>query len=262
MSTDHHWNPVLYDSKLQFVSQYGTDVVGWLSPQPGERILDVGCGTGDLAANMAEAGARVVGIDQSFNMIEQARNKYPSLTFIPMDITAECPGHYAGSFDAALSNAALHWVKNPEAAARHIYTALRPGGRFVAELGGKGNVEVIVRAIEEVLEQHFGIDPKPLHPWYYPTIGEYSTVLEQAGFQVTSAIHFERPTLLTDGENGLLHWLHAFTHDFTSSLSSADIPRFMELVQAKCRPTLYQNGVWTGDYKRLRIVASKPSLPT
>ena len=69
MSTDHHWNPVLYDSKLQFVSQYGTDVVGWLSPQPGERILDVGCGTGDLAANMAEAGARVVGIDQSVNMI-------------------------------------------------------------------------------------------------------------------------------------------------------------------------------------------------
>lgn len=260
MSSTCKWNPVLYDRQLQFVSQYGTDVVGWLSPQPGERILDVGCGTGDLAAIMAEAGAHVVGIDQSTSMIEQAQSKFPSLTFIPVDVTAECPDYYAGSFDAAFSNAALHWVKQPEAAARHIYTALHPGGRFVAEFGGKGNVDTIAKAIAEVLEQHFGIDPSPLNPWYFPTIGEYSSVLEQVGFQVTTAIHFERPTPLTDGENGLLHWLHAFTSVFTASIPAASISRFIDLVQAKCQPVLYQKGGWTGDYKRIRIAATKPTL--
>src|SRR5258708_1506630 len=131
------WNPGLYESSHSFVWEYGRDLIGLLAPQPGERILDVGCGTGQLTAEIARSGAHVVGIDSSSRMIEQARGNFPDLRFELQDV---CTIEYRAEFDAVFSNAALHWVLRAEDAARAIAQALRPSGRFVAELGGHGNI--------------------------------------------------------------------------------------------------------------------------
>src|SRR5437868_5307298 len=79
------WNPALYDGKHSFVWKYGASLLELLAPQPGERILDLGCGTGHLTAQIAEAGAEVIGIDAAAAMIEEARRAYPSLRFEIMD---------------------------------------------------------------------------------------------------------------------------------------------------------------------------------
>jgi trans-aconitate methyltransferase len=130
------WNAKLYDDKHGFVSKYGEDLLGWLDPVNGERILDVGCGTGQLAAQIAQHGAKVTGFDYSAQMIEKARAAYPE---IPFDIMDARNFHYDQPFDALFSNAALHWINEPEAVIGSMYRALKPGGRLVIEMGGKGN---------------------------------------------------------------------------------------------------------------------------
>src|SRR5688572_11002406 len=130
------WSPQLYEGQHSFVWKYGADLLPLLAPQPGERIIDLGCGTGRLTAQIAESGAEVIGVDRSPEMIGQARQNFPKLRFLLADIASfESPE----PADAVFSNAALHWVTDAEAAARNVARSLRPGGRFVAEFGGKRN---------------------------------------------------------------------------------------------------------------------------
>src|SRR2546423_15463085 len=131
------WDPGLYDGKHAFVWQYGASLVELLQPRPGERILDLGCGTGHLTAQLAAAGANVLGIDSDAAMIEQARKAYPALHFEQRDAR---DFHFDEPFDAVFSNAVLHWIKEPERVIVCLRRALKPGGRFVAEFGGRGNV--------------------------------------------------------------------------------------------------------------------------
>ena len=173
MATD--WNASLYDTSHAFVWQFGRALVPLLEAGPGERILDVGCGTGRLTAEIAESGARVVGIDYSPAMVAQARENYPSLEFAARDV---CEMEYAEEFDAVFSNAVLHWVKPPIAAARAMARALKPGGRLVAELGGHGNVAALVDAAYRALRQLGIPQPEVLDPWYFPSVAEYTGLLE------------------------------------------------------------------------------------
>ena len=140
---DTNWNANLYDDKHSFVAKYGEDVVQLLAPKTGERILDIGCGTGYLTNLIAQAGARVVGIDNSASMIERAQAVYPDLDLRVLSATNFS---FGTPFDAVFSNAVLHWVLEKDAAVDCIADALRPGGRLVLEMGGKGNVEEIVVA--------------------------------------------------------------------------------------------------------------------
>jgi trans-aconitate methyltransferase len=129
MADSQRWDPQLYDSKHSFVTHFGGDLLPLLDPQPGDRILDLGCGTGHLSAQIAASGAAVVGIDHSPDMIAQAQATYPDLTFIEADaanFTFEQP------FDAVFSNAALHWIPTPERVIACVWQALKPGGRFSA----------------------------------------------------------------------------------------------------------------------------------
>src|SRR5215472_6372145 len=145
MSDQPKWNSALYDEKHSFVWKLAAGVLELLEPKPGERILDLGCGTGHLTEKIAEAGARVVGVDRSPEMIRQAEEKYPALRFEVMDareLTLD------GPFDAVFSNATLHWIKEPERVISGIAKILKPGGRFVAEFGGKGNVQELTTATE------------------------------------------------------------------------------------------------------------------
>lgn len=256
MSSTHQWNAKLYDDKMNFVSAYGKGVVEWLSPLPGERILDLGCGTGDLSAQLAQAGANVTGIDFSSGMIAAARQKYPQIAFFVADAHTY---QSAETYDAVFSNAALHWMKKPREVIRTVWHALAPGGRFVAEFGGKGNCEHVVQALRIALNRR-KLSADERSPWYFPTVGEYTTLLEEQGFRVTLASHFDRPTTLPDGDRGLRHWLDSFCSPFFSGLSAQEIEAVCEEVTELARPVLFQDGSWVVDYKRIRIIAYKEAI--
>jgi trans-aconitate methyltransferase len=248
------WDATHYDNKLSFVSALGKSMLELLAPQSGERILDVGCGTGDLASEIAAAGAEPVGIDLSAEMIERARQKYPSIRF---DVANAETFRTTERYDAVFSNAALHWMKRPADVIESIWLALRPGGRFVAEFGGKGNVEGIVEAIAKVLHGK-GILAEERNPWYFPSIGEYSALLEKQGFRVVIAIHFDRPTPLGDGERGLENWLDAFAGNFFYDLSEAEKRKAYQEIADILKPRMYAENGWIADYSRIRVVARKP----
>lgn len=252
-SSINTWDAELYDSKISYVSQLGEDVVTLLQPQKGERILDIGCGTGDLTKEIADSGAVPFGIDLSSSMIEKAKQKYPELLFSIANAETFRTNEL---FDAVFSNAALHWMKKADKVAESIWLALRPGGRFVAEFGGKGNVETIIKGIADVLSE-YGISATERNPWYFPSIGEYSSLLEYQGFCVTYAVHFQRPTLLTDGEYGLKHWLDSFCDDFFQGMSVSEKAAALERIIQKLRPALFKEGNWVADYARIRVIAIK-----
>jgi trans-aconitate methyltransferase len=247
------WDSDLYDDKINFVSQLGKGVVDLLDPQKGEQILDLGCGTGDLTKEIANFGSIPLGIDLSESMIETAQKKFPLIQF-----SVENAINYRTQqkFDAVFSNAALHWMKQAPEVVESIWLALRPGGRFVAEFGGKGNVATIIQGIASVLSKK-GISAAERNPWYYPSIAEYSTLLEKQGFRVTYAMHFDRPTPLNDGENGLKHWLDMFSDDFFYGFSSSEKSAIYEEIMVDLQTELYKDGTWFADYKRIRIMAIK-----
>jgi trans-aconitate methyltransferase len=232
------WDAARYQTRHSYVFAYGEDLIGLLDPRAGERILDLGCGSGQLTAKIAERGAQVTGLDRSEEMIAEARRNFPSLAFELADaanFAVDAP------FDAVFSNAALHWVKDADGAAASVAHALRPGGRFVLEMGGKGNTEAVMEAVREVAG--------PVEtPWYFPSVGEYTSLLERHGFEIALATLFDRPTRV-DGEDGLEDWLTMFAG---SMLASAEARRE---VANRLRPRMFQDGAWVVDYRRLRVIA-------
>lgn len=248
------WNADLYDSKHAFVWQLSAGVFELLDPKPGERVLDLGCGTGHLTARIAAVGAHVLGIDSSPAMIEGARKSYPGIEFEVKDARTF---RFDAPFDAVFSNAALHWIKEPEQVVDRVSQALRPGGRFVAEMGGKGNVEKLVRAFNAALDD-LGRRPgdKP-EPWYFPGIAEYSSILERRGLEVVSAALIDRPTKLDEGEKGLGLWIRMFAGAYVSALPEGSENAFIENTSRRLRPQLFHDGSWYVDYRRLRIIAKK-----
>jgi len=254
MNSTQVWKSELYDQKLSFVSVYGKGLVELLAPSHGESILDLGCGTGDLANEISKAGATVTGMDLSTDMIDRAKEKFPDIDF---KVGNAEEFYIENRFDAVFSNAALHWMKHADHVVRNIWNALNQGGRFVAEFGGRGNVEVLIRATSEVLLDEYGIDASGLIPWYFPSIGEYSTILEQQGFRVTYAIHYDRPTQMEDGENGLNHWLTGFADDFFKAIPVSEKQAVLSKIAEKSREDLFRDGSWFVDYKRIRIRAIK-----
>lgn len=247
------WNTTLYEGRHNFVWQYGENVLELLSPQPDERILDLGCGTGQLTEKIALAGAEVLGIDRAASMIEKARQNYPQLQFAvadARDFQVEQP------FDAVFSNAVLHWIPEPDAVICCIYQALKPGGRFVADFGGKGDIQAIATALDNVLNR-FGYASYDAVAWYFPSIGEYATRLEQQGFDVSYAVLFDRPTPLENGDAGMANWIRMFGSRFLLKLSNAQQTEVIQAIEHDLKPTLYRDGKWWADYRRIRIVAHK-----
>ncbi len=249
---DNDWNASLYDQKFAFVSAFGQDLVKLLNPQSGEAILDLGCGTGQLAEKIAASGAHVIGIDSAASMVETARKTFPTIEFIVADAT---DFSFPARFDAIFSNATLHWVADAERAAQNIATSLKPGGRFVAEFGGKGNVAHIITAVQEAIGEtlHIQVDSG----WYFPSIGQYASLLETHGLAVETALLFDRPTPLSDGEKGLRNWIQMFATAMFREVPEAALPQILARVEQQMRPLLFQNGQWFADYRRLRIMAHK-----
>ena len=247
------WDPVLYDQKHSFVAKYGEDVLGWLDPQEGENILDVGCGTGTLTAKISEAGARVVGIDASSDMIAKAKSGFPDIQFFVKDAT---DFYFSEPFDAAFSNATFHWIKEQGKAIQCIYNNLRPGGRFVYEMGAKHNIENIHDAVKKVLADEGFEENTRMVLNYFSSPAEQAVLLEAAGFTIAKIIQFERPTELT-GEDGMKNWIIQFCHPFFKNIPDKKAADIIDRSVSILKGTNYENGKWYADYIRLRIKAIK-----
>ena len=246
------WKADRYAEHAGFVPVLGESLLEFLKPQPGERILDVGCGDGVLSAKIAETGATVVGVDSAPDMIQAARRR--GLEACLMDSTELT---FDAEFDAAFSNAALHWMKrDPDAVIRGVRRALRPAGRFVAEMGGHGNIAAVVAALVTVLDRRGVRNAAEISPWYFPTSTEYQAKLECAGFRVESVELFPRPTLIPTDMRG---WLETFANPFFQVLPDADRAEVFDEVLELLRPGLCnQAGRWTVDFVRLRFLARVP----
>ncbi len=248
--SEQTWNSVDYGVHGGFVPELGRPVLALLEPVPGERILDLGCGDGALTEQLAAAGALVVGIDKSPNMIERARAR-------GLDArvgTAETLS-FASEFDAVFSNAALHWVPDQAAVLAGVWRALKPGGRFVGEMGGHGNIAAIVVALVAVLARR-GLDGAALLPWTFPTAEEHAARLLAQGFAVESVTLFARPVPLPTDMAG---WLDTFANALLDPLGETDRIAARTEAAALLEPALRdREGRWTADYVRLRFVARRP----
>jgi len=242
------WDADRYNTHAHFVSALALPVVDLLDPQEGEKILDLGCGEGTLGLEIIRRGARVYGVDLSEEMVTQA--KANGLEAEVMSVT-DMP--FEQVFDAVFSNAMLHWVREPALAVAHIARALKPGGRFVAEFGGAGNVHHIVEAMRTVFQRHpeYGVFDDF---WYFPTPEQYAEILEKYGLEVAYIELIPRPTPIDD----IANWLAVFTNGVTEHLNDSQTEQFRTEVRALLKETNYTEAEgWVADYVRLRVKAIK-----
>jgi len=249
MSTSQTWDPETYARNARFVSDLGSPVVELLAPQPGERILDLGCGDGVLTRKLVDLGCEVVAVDSSAPLIEAA-------TALGLDarlMSAEALV-FDNEFDAVFSNAVLHWIKRADPVIAGVHRALKPGGRFVAELGGSGCVDKIRTALVAALNRR-GLDGESRAPWYFPTPEDYGARLERAGFRVDRIALIPRPTPLP---GDVIGWLETFAQSFLDGLSGEARAEYLQEVRTALEPQLCDgDGTWIADYVRLRFAATK-----
>ncbi len=241
------WNPEQYAESARFVSDLGLPVLELLAPHPGEHILDLGCGDGALTLKLKQRGCEVFGVDASPAMVAAAT---------ALGLSAERMAGQALSFheefDAVFSNAALHWMKDPQLVIAGVWRALKPGGRFVGELGGHGNVAAIVAALEAALARR---DLRVSSPWFFPSVATYRTLLEASHFTVRQIELFPRPTPLP---GAMSDWLTIFAQPFSAALPADQRAAFIAEVAEALRPQLCSaDGRWQADYVRLRFAAEK-----
>jgi SAM-dependent methyltransferase len=245
VSSSTLWHPVTYRENARFVSDLGAPVIELLNPNPGEIILDLGCGDGALTEKIAAAGAKVYGADTSLTQLRACKMR--PIPVVAMDGQRLS---FRRSFDAVFTNAALHWMKQAENVLSGVANCLKPGGRFVGEFGGKGNVENIRAALHDGCRRR-GIDPWMVDPWYYPAPEDYSKLLSTFGLQVEYIDLIPRPTQLP---GDILDWLAIFAQPFTTVIAPPNRQEFLNEVRNILEPSLRDaGGTWTADYVRLRF---------
>lgn len=243
------WDPDAYGRNGAFVHALAGAVLEWLDPQPAENILDLGCGDGQLTQRLAATGAMVRGFDASPQMAAAARSRGIEVD----EGSAEHLPYPNRTFDAVFSNAALHWILDQEGMLSQVHRVLKPGGRFVAEMGGHGNIAAIRVAFMAVAARH-GFDGREDNVNYYPTPAEYTRRLENHGFQVKQISLIPRPTPLA--EDGMAGWIRIFRRGVLETLPEAVRDSVVDEAVALLAPALRDfEGHWTADYVRLRFIA-------
>lgn len=247
------WDPLTYERNGAFVHELAGGVLEWLDPQPGEYVLDLGCGDGHLTQRIADSGAHVLGVDASAEMVAAARERGIEAEHAK----AEQLPFRDGTFDAVFSNAVLHWVRDQDAMMRQVHRVLKPGGRFVAEMGGHGNIAAIHVALMTVLERH-GFSELEKTENYFPTAENYSARLARHGFEVQQITLIPRPTRLA--EDGMEGWLRTFRRGVLEALPVDVRETVVREAVALLEPALRDEaGNWTADYVRLRLKAVRSS---
>ena len=255
MSTSHSttsqdWSPETYLRNASFVPELGKSVVEMLDAQAGERILDLGCGEGSLSAVIQAAGASVLAIDSSPAQVAATRARG-----LEAEVMDGRELDFSNAFDAVFSNAALHWMRPISKVFENVFRALKPGGRFVAEMGGAGNISAIRSALYDALESR-GLNPSRYDPWSFPGPGEARGVLQRAGFDVAALTLHRRPTELPGDIGG---WLDTFARPYLLALHESEHDALIDEVRDVLRPQLLNaEGVWVADYVRLKFKAVKP----
>ncbi|MDN3352673.1 class I SAM-dependent methyltransferase [Actinomadura sp. DC4] len=245
------WAVATYDTAFGYVSAHGAPLIDLLDPKPDERIIDLGCGTGGMTVEIAARGADVLGIDGSVEMVNTARSEHPNLSFAVGDAHDFTTGD---QYDAVVSNSALHWMtRDPSAVISRVREALRPGGRFVAEMGGAGNCADLITAVQTAWRV-FGL-PKPELPWYFPTPGQYAARLEEAGFTVRLMEFFDRPTRLAECPDGAADWVRLYAPELIAELLPEVAGPVLDKVNELAAPALRRESGWMADYVRLRFAA-------
>lgn len=246
------WDADKYTKDFSFVHQYGNDVAELIDCEKGGTLIDLGCGNGALTKVLQEKGFRVTGMDSSEELLETARGKYPDIPFIQADATDFSVEEVV---DAVFSNAVFHWIDREKQAdmLACVYKALKEKGQFVFEFGGYGNNALIHSALREVFAEH-GYGYKM--PFYFPTIGEYAALVEQAGFLVRYAVLFDRPTELK-GSDGLKEWIHMFVKTPFATVDDVEGEEIICQAVERLRNLLYREGRWYADYVRIRMKAVK-----
>jgi trans-aconitate methyltransferase len=245
------WDAQSYAENGAFVHELAGGALEWLAAQPFERILDLGCGDGQLTQRIAATGARVSGVDASPQMVAAARSRGIEAE----EASAEALPYPDASFDAVFSNAVLHWVRDQDAMLAQVRRVLKPGGRFVAEMGGHGNVAAILVALKAVLARHqYGDREDGVN--YYPTAEGYTRRLESHGFQVQQIALIPRPTLLP-ASDGMEGWLRTFRRGVLEGLPPSLRETVVEETVTLLAPALRdEEGNWVADYVRLRFIAT------
>ncbi|WP_244462591.1 class I SAM-dependent methyltransferase [Methyloceanibacter caenitepidi] len=243
------WSASDFAKNGQFIQDMAGPIFALLAPKPGERILDLGCGDGTLTAEIEAAGADVIGLDVSAELLAVARMKGLSVK--------RADAHdldYVQEFDAVFSNAALHWMQDPALVIDGVARALRPGGRFVGELGGHGNIAAIATALRAVVKARGG-DPAQAVPWYFPTMEEFGALLSGHGFVVREMALVPRSTPLKGDMHG---WLGTFCRFFFDRFEEPERSHVLEEALDLLRPSLCDTqGRWTVNHIRLRFSAER-----
>lgn len=243
------WNPESYNRNARFVSELGAPVVELLAPQPEEHVLDLGCGDGVLSKKLIDFGCTVVGVDASHEMVSAARQQGIDARVVDGQALP-----FVNEFDAVFSNAALHWMRQPDLVIAGVWRSLKQVGRFVGEMGGAGNVKRLHTALRQAVANR-GVNVENVDPWYFPSPGEYRTKLESVGFEVKVIELIDRPTPLPTGVGG---WIESVAHTFLNVLESHEREKFIKEIEEEVGPFLCdEQGVWKADYVRLRFLALK-----
>jgi len=242
-----HWNTTDYQQHASYVSQLGGDVIKVLAPQPGEKILDIGCGDGEIGVLLNQLGCSVIGIDSSESLVATARDRgVEAYVKDAHDID------FNTQFEAVFSNAALHWMLAPKELLEAIARALKPGGRFVAEMGGHGNIATVCAVLSEVLAE-VEVNFADINPWFFPTVEQYDRLLKDAGFDVEYIELIKRPTELPTDLRG---WMDTFTGEILKDLSPENQEFVLEETTKRCAEKFRRpDGKWEVDYVRLRFKA-------
>ncbi len=243
------WDSGLYDNKHNFVAEYGKGLLEYIPADKSQNILDLGCGTGLLTAELARKSGCVLGIDGSSDMIEKARKQYPELTFEVMD-ALELP--FDHKWDIIFSNAVFHWITDQELLLQKIHNSLKPSGKLICEFGAFGNIQTIEQGFRTVLE-HLG------HPYHskftFPTDEHFGSLLLKNGFIIEELYAYDRPTPLNDGDKGLYNWAKQFFETDLKEFTDTDQDFILRKLLEKVRDNLWDGTSWVADYKRLKVIA-------
>lgn len=243
------WNSILYDKKHDFVAEYGKGLLEFVPKNDRQAILDLGCGTGVLTVQLADLCHKVVGVDSSQSMLEKAKQQFSNIEFMVCDALT-LP--FENEFDVVFSNAVFHWISDHDALLKSINKVLKPQGLLICEFGASGNIAAIENAFIKTCNS-LGYDYKS--KFNFPAVEDFGKLLESNDFVIDRIYDYDRPTVLKDGEQGLVNWMKQFYASELAAMSENIQDTVCKKVEELARGTLWNGVAWVADYRRLRVIA-------